>query len=513
MNKRILLFSILLILLIPLVFADDLTLSTNQTEYYFKTGENAIVILHSDNTYDHQIDGLLSYTITQEIHQGNLQYSSSNTQSTSFSFAKGELDNSLSFGTSDTPLTLNVDLKFSYTEDGAREVPINNIKIYFVNEDSQKNNQQNKASSSSQEVQTQQQQNTPLSQQMQQMMNQMKGQQQQQKESQNPQQKLQNNQMSQDSSALKQQMEKQIEEQQKMKQEFQKQLAQNNDFQKEHQDLLNKGYNLTSANVNPSTNKTGSFDLNYEKSNGEKASLKGNMQDGKMQNIKKNTPESRQQALDKLQEDKEFQKYQNQLQKQGFQQNNTQFSQEINKTNIQMNYINKNNETASISADIINNTVKNIKVINNTRKKRNNYFWIILIILVAGITGFLIYKKRFNKKKIEIHEKQKIEEKLFDYKKESLLVLNKAKKLFEKEKYKDAYMFASQALRLFLSYENNLKKEVTNDEIINYLKKHKQSYKNVKDCFDLCSLVEFAKYKANKKDFSKIIDFAEKVIK
>ncbi|NIA04107.1 MAG: hypothetical protein GWP09_02035, partial [Nitrospiraceae bacterium] len=46
-----------------------------------------------------------------------------------------------------------------------------------------------------------------------------------------------------------------------------------------------------------------------------------------------------------------------------------------------------------------------------------------------------------------------------------------------------------------------------------YLKKHKLNYKDAKRCFDLCSLVEFAKYEANEKDFNQIISYAEKVIK
>ena len=67
-------------------------------------------------------------------------------------------------------------------------------------------------------------------------------------------------------------------------------------------------------------------------------------------------------------------------------------------------------------------------------------------------------------------------------------------------------------MRLFLSYENELNKEITNDEIINYLMNHKQKYEEAKECFDLCSLVEFAKYEINKEDFDRIIRYVKKVI-
>lgn len=80
------------------------------------------------------------------------------------------------------------------------------------------------------------------------------------------------------------------------------------------------------------------------------------------------------------------------------------------------------------------------------------------------------------------------------------------------KKYKDAYGTGGQALGLFLSYENQLNKEVTNDEIINFLREHKKEYKEAKECFDLCSLVEFAKYEANKNDFDEIIRKTKKIM-
>lgn len=502
---------ILFMLSIPVVSAKDITLSLNQSEYYFKTGENAIINLQSKNTYNEQINGMLSYTITQSINQGNFQYSSSNTQSTSFTINKGETQVPISFGTSDNPMTLNIKLQFFYTKDESRVVTLDNIKIHFVSDESQKNNQQNQVSSSSKEVSQSSQQNDPFAQgnqKMQQMINQMLGNQQQQ-QPQSTEQRLQNNQLSQDSSALKQQMEKQIQEQQKMKEEFQKELAQNQEFQKEHQEMLNQGYNLTNANFNPSSNNTGDFELQYQNQNGEQASLRGRINNGEMQTLEKSTPESRQQILDKLQENDQFQKYQSQLHEQGYSQQDTQISKEQNKTSVQLKYMNQNNETAIISAEIINNTVQNVELKNG---KKKSYWWIIPFITLIALLGYFTYKK-FHKK--PEHVKTIVEksiEKLYDYKKESIKLLEKSKEQFEKKEYKDAYGTAAQALRLFLSYDNKLNKEITNDEIIDYLRKQGKNYKEVKECLDLCSLVEFAKYEANKTDFNKIIKQAKKIM-
>ncbi|RMF54435.1 hypothetical protein D6745_05255 [Candidatus Woesearchaeota archaeon] len=513
--KNLIILSVIIFLVFPSVLAKDITLSLDQKEYYFLTGENAIIKLNADNTYKETINGMLSYTITQSINQGNFQYSSSSTKSTTLSIEKGETEIPLSFGTSDTPLTLDVSLTFSYTKDEAREVNLDGIKIHFVSDESQKKNEQNKVSSSSQKA-SQTPQSNPFAQQeqrMQQMMNQVFGSQQP-KQQQPAEQRLQNNQLSQDSSALKQQMQQQLEEQQRMKEQFQKEIAKNEEFQKQHQELLDKGYNLTGASINPSSNNSGSFEMNYKNQKGETASLKGEMQNGVMKSFQKDTPEARSQMLEQLQKNKQFQQYQKQLEQQGFSQKNAEFEYGSNTTTVKMNYVNKNNETAFIKAEIGNNTVEKVELVNENEKKGKNYWRLLIIIIMVALLGYFLYKKLAKKPKPEEDDTvEKEQEKEFDHTAESLKMLEEAKKLFEKKQYKDAYGRAAQALRLYLSYENGLKKELTNDDMISYLKKHNKSYKDVKECFDLCSLVEFAKYQANKKDFDMIIRHAEMIIR
>jgi len=497
-----------------LLNSGDITFSVDQKDYYFKIGEDAIIPLHIENTYGKEINGMLTYTYTQEINQGGMHMTTSNSQSTSFSLKDGKSEQRLNFGTSDTPCTLDIDLKFVYTEKETRVVDLRGIKIHFVSDESQKQNQQNKQSASSEKYSAPQQnsQQNPFSQ-IQRELNQMMNnyQQQIQQQIQNPQQALQNNQMAQDSSALKQQMENEIKKQEAMKQEFQKKLAQNKKFQKEHQELLNQGYNLTDTDLNPSSNNTGTFELTYQKPNGEQATLRGEMKNGKVENLQKDTPETRQELLNKLQQNKEFQEYQKQLQKEGYSQQNIETSHQKNKTNIKVNYANQKNETAEITAEAINNTIQNIKL-QKPKRQKENYWWIPLALLLLATSGYLAYKK-FNKKpkSPETTIKKKKEEP-FNYKSESIKLLDESKRLFEQKKYKDAYGTAGQALRLFLSYENQLNKEVTNDEIINFLREHKKEYKEAKECFDLCSLVEFAKYEANKNDFDEIIRKTKKIM-
>ncbi|MBR9703767.1 hypothetical protein GOV12_00005, partial [Candidatus Pacearchaeota archaeon] len=144
------------------------------------------------------------------------------------------------------------------------------------------------------------------------------------------------------------------------------------------------------------------------------------------------------------------------------------------------------------------------------------YFWLLIIgiIIILVIIIYLIYYKYYKKNKKAFDDIKDVNsEKPFDYKFESRKLLKESKKLFNLKKHKDAYEKAGQAIRLFLSHKYHLKIETTNDDIIRYLKLQNMDITKIKECFDLCCLVEFAKYKANIKDFNMILKIGEDIIR
>jgi len=496
MNHKELLYLLFILLFATIVFAKDITISVNQSDYYFLIGEDSIVPLEVYNTYGKQIDGMLIYTVTQEINQGGFHYSSTDTQSNSFSVDEGEQTINLGFGTSDQPLTLRVDLSFDYNEKEQRTVDLDEILIHFVSDESQKKNKENRQQCSSEKAEQQSQQQSSIQQQMQEQMDKMLSQQ--------SQQRVQNNQMDQDSSALKQQMQKQLEEQKRMQEQFKEQLEQNPEFQKEHQQLLDQGYKQSSANIDPINNSSGDFEVNYEKE-GETASLKGSMENGEIKEMQRQSSEDAKKIMEELKKNGQFQKYDQQLSEEGFQQLDSEVIQQGNQTNVRVSYQNENNETAAINALIEDNEIKKVEL-----EREKNRFWIWLLLIVLLITGFFFYKKYFKK---EISNAKKIIEKRVDYKKEALRILEEAKELFRKGKEKDAYGKAGEAIRFYYSYKLGIKKELTNTELIKNLKKNKIKYQDTQKCLNLCGLVEFAKYKTNKKDFDMIVGLGEGIIK
>ncbi len=496
------LFALLLLVNLSLISAqtNSITFTLAQKDYYFKIGTPATLTLKTENTYGENISGQLSSTINQSINQlGASQYSTSS-NSIPMTIQNGKNQLGINFGTSRNPITLDIALSFQYFEQENKAVNLKNIKIHFVQNDSQNQQQQNQQQqASSQNQQSQQQQ------QIEQQINKMKQQQQQ------TSQKLTNSQSSQDSSVLKKQIEQQNREQQAQKETMKKSLEQNKQIQQENQKMLNKGYKMKNMEINPRENNSGDFKMNYEKANGDNAQIKGEIENNTLKNLQTTTAEDKKEALNKLKQNKDFQKISKQLQKENFSSISTQIEKNENETDIRMKYTNEKNQTATITAKIKNQAVKDVKL----EKENSSHLWTWITAILTLITTLFVTNKLYKKYKLkpEMVQPQAKPEKPYNYKKAAKQLLIKSKKLFEQKEYKDAYEKSSQAIRLFLNHKHNLKKETTNDEILQHLKEKNENNSKLKNILDLCSLVEFAKYKPNKKDFDNITNFAERLIK
>jgi len=511
-RKAIAIFSLFL-LLVPIAYAEEnIIFSVPQKDYYFLVGEQAYIPLNITNSYNKDINGILGYTITQKINSGPVHFSSSNTRSTSFQISKGNSTVNIGFGSSDKPENLSVSLIFNYDDKGSKIVSIEDINIHFVENESDKQNKANPIQSSSQEASATQQITDPFTQQeqriaqqeqqIQQIMQQMINHQ---YVVQTPQRVSQNNQPNQDISSLKEEMQKQVQQQQQMQQQFQQQIATSQDFQKANQELSGLGYNLTSLSVNPSSNNTGTFTVSYEKQNGEKASIQGEMSNGKMKSLQIDTAEDRQKLRDLLFQNNGFNKYLRQLQDDGFKEVNSTFSRENNTTALQIQYKNSKNETAQINARFGNGSVEHVELVRE--QERNLYPVYFMGVLIPLLLGYIIYN-RFSGKKEQrelVRENIPLQEKNFDYREEAGKLVEKAITLYEEKQFKDAYGTAAQALRLYLSYKYGLKREVTNSELINYLKSEGVEYVKFDRCLQLTSLVEFAKHMPDDGEFEEII--------
>ncbi len=351
-----------------------------------------------------------------------------------------------------------------------------------------------------------QQQMDQMQQQMNEQMQQQASQMQQKKNA------AQNSQMDQDAGALKQEMQRQREEFKQMQQELAKKMGENEEIMKAHQDMLDQGYNMTNMEIDPETNDTGNFKMNYQKANGESGSVSGKMQDGQLSEMQKQSPEEERQMMEQLKQNPQFQNYSQQLQKQGFNQTAMKLMMQGNTTQAVVEYKNPEGQNANISADFINQTINKVEM---NKEEDNKKWWksyaIPIILLLLALLGYWLYRKYFKKKEETEEEKQK-HEKPIDYHKEARKMIEEAKRLFAEKKEKDAYERASQAIRLFYTHKLGYKKELTNSQTINVLKKNKIHHNETQKCLNMCGMVEFAKYEANRKDFLEIIKTAENIV-
>jgi len=519
------------------VYAQDILLSTNQTDYYFKTGENAIIPIEINNTYGKQISGILQYTISQLINQGNIQLSNYNTEKKSLSINEENNKISLDVGKSDTPSNVTVNLGFNYNENGNRIVPLGPIIIHFVSDESQKNtHQQNKMQSSSQPS-TQSNQQDIFSQQQQQMEQKLNellrnqqdlfSQQQQQMEqkldellgnqqnqSQNQQQQLQNNQLAQDSNALKQQLDRQVQKQEQIKKEFEQKLFSNNEFLNRHQNLLKNGYNINASNLNAKSNDTGSFDIKYNNTTGKWATLQGNMKNGTMTNINEQSQDKQEKLLEKLKQNKSYQQFNSKLLTEGFSQNDIAFEANGNVTNVILKYEDQKQANATITANFVNDEIRQVTLEDRNSNPLN--LMLLIIIAVTVVSALCIYfaiKKFKNKKSFTIIDTQ-LNPKLksFDHVIESKKLIDEAIQYHDKGDYKEAFGTAGKSIRLFLSHDAGIKREITSEELIRLIPKDNYPINDIRECLKVTDLVEFAKLKATDYDFKKIISLFNKLI-
>ncbi|MGA8563513.1 MAG: hypothetical protein WB587_02050 [Nitrososphaeraceae archaeon] len=519
------------------VYAQDILLSTNQTDYYFKTGENAIIPIEINNTYGKQISGILQYTISQLINQGNIQLSNYNTEKQSLSINEENNKISLDVGKSDTPSNFTVNLGFNYNENGNRIVPLGPIIIHFVSDESQKNtHQQNKMQNSSQpstqsnqqDIFSQQQQQmeqglnelfgnqsdlfSQQQQQMEQKLNELLGNQQ--NQPQNQQQQLQNNQLAQDSNALKQQLDRQVQKQEQIKKEFEQKLFSNNEFLNRHQNLLKNGYNINASNLNAKSNDTGSFDIKYNNTTGKWATLQGNMKNGTMTNINEQSQDKQEKLLEKLKQNKSYQQFNSKLLTEGFSQNDIAFEANGNVTNVILKYEDQKQANATITANFVNDEIRQVTLEDRNSNPLN--LMLLIIIAVTVVSAICIYfaiKKFKNKKSFTIIDTQ-LNPKLksFDHVIESKKLIDEAIQYHDKGDYKESFGTAGKSIRLFLSHDAGIKREITSEELIRLIPKDNYPINDIRECLKVTDLVEFAKLKATDYDFKKIISLFNKLL-
>ena len=505
--SKLAMFFFLFLIPISAAFAEEVTMTSEQSDYYFKTGDNAVIPVEIENTSGKAISGTLQYTITQDIQQGNTRISNTNSNFSTLTAEEGKKTISLDFGTFNSPATLTANLKFNYNNGNEMNIFLGPIKIIFVEDSSKMNNSSSPIQSSSQQGTSQQSNQMSPQQSLKQKLDDMLNQS---PLSQDPQQRLQNNQLAQDSSTLKQEIQKQLQKDNQLQAELEKKITSDPEFQKLHQQMLNQGYELKKGSLNPVTNSTGTFEANYENQDGKWGKIEGTMTNGTMTDIQMQTQEHQENLLAQLRVDPTFQEYQKQLNQEGFSEQNFSISSDANQTSVLIEFQDKDSKEATITGKFVNDELVEVKL--DKPKSQFDILPFLMIGLVSVAAAVFLIKlrprKKLQTKEIPIPAVQK-----FDYVSEAAKLLEKSKEEFKNQRYQDAYSFLGQAIRLFLSYKFELKKEITNEELFDFLKDPSYPVDAIKNYLNHSTLVEFAKDSPDKNEFENMIILTESLFK
>ncbi|MGA9910453.1 MAG: hypothetical protein WBP84_09625, partial [Nitrososphaeraceae archaeon] len=232
-----------------------------------------------------------------------------------------------------------------------------------------------------------------------------------------------------------------------------------------------------------------------------------------MTNINEQSQDKQEKLLEKLKQNKSYQQFNSKLLTEGFSQNDIAFEANGNVTNVILKYEDQKQANATITANFVNDEIRQVTLEDRNSNPLN--LMLLIIISVTVVSALCIYfaiKKFKNKKSFTIIDTQ-LNPKLksFDHVIESKKLIDESIQYHDKGHYKEAFGTAGKSIRLFLSHDAGIKREITSEELIRLIPKDNYPINDIRECLKVTDLVEFAKLKATDYDFKKIISLFNKL--
>ena len=164
---KFILLGILLVFTVHQAFAENVTMTTDSSEFYFLVGENVAVETTINSSFPNTLTGDIEYTTVITVQQPGLQTVNTNVGNSPVAINPGVEQLLIQFGSYQTETTLQTTLHVTYSDVQEYEL-IHDFTVHIVADDSQQNNQNDPSQSSSQQSQSQQQQQQSQQQQQQQ---------------------------------------------------------------------------------------------------------------------------------------------------------------------------------------------------------------------------------------------------------------------------------------------------------------------------------------------------------
>ncbi|WP_321506258.1 hypothetical protein [uncultured Methanoregula sp.] len=488
-------FLVIVFLLIPAASAAEVILSTPQSGYTVLTGEEAAIPITLVSTYDHDITGTLKLaSVPVNAGAAGSESSRASVNSRSFSAFTEKRTVMLPVGRSDIPADYHLTITFSYPEDGGRLSTLGGITIHFVTKiDEEKTDTVALAgtdiadpaagtSSAGSAPQESPKKEDP-------------------KES--PAAAVQNNQMPQDTSALKNQMAEESNQSRNNDDALLGYILADPLIIPLDNELKGAGFKLGTPDINPVSNRSGKFLLTYS-SGTKKVIVQGAVRETRVLFAEESSDVSVH-LPDALLENRTYREYGNRSAERGFIRTRTQVNFTSLKKTVDLTFSDAKSRNLHLKAEILNGTVTAVDG-ENPDDPLASAIPVIGFVCILLISAGIWYLARFRQ------EERTVPRELIPgagSKKSSREIagdiLDDAEQDAARGNYPEAYRKTGRALRVFLSYESGSGDELTSGELEPLIASCTGDFEQIRFVLDRCSAVGFAKDTPRAGEFTDMI--------
>jgi hypothetical protein len=467
------LFLFLVLFCIPTAGAAEVTLSIPQSEYYFLTGDEAIIPLTLVSTCDHDITGTLKQVITPVMPEP----ASPSIHERTFAAFTDERTVSLSVLRSNVPADYRLMLMFSYPEAGGRVSTLGEIGIHFVT--SMEENAAGHHPLVSTDSANPQVMSTPGSPS------------EENPDEHTPDSKLQNNQISQDTTALKNQLANESNQSARDLSELEGYLMADPLMVPLVQSLTGAGFTLEKTDITPVSDTSGTFLLTYS-SGTMKAQIKGVVQETHVLFAEESSG-SPVPLPDALGENETYHEYGSRIADMQFLRDVSRINVTPGQSAVELTYSNPQNRILHVKAIIETGRVTDIETDNPDDLLPQVMPALALISAILISAGIWYLARHRMVEQPDSEEQPVIAEPVKNSREIADLLLDEAEEDARQGSYPDAYRKTGRALRLFFAHESGNNYELTTSDVEQFIGSCTGNPRKITMILDRCRSVGFAK--------------------
>jgi hypothetical protein len=494
------LFPAILILIIvsciPAASAGEVVLSTPQNVYYIVAGEEAVIPVTLASTYGHDITGTLQQSMTR-LDTGTSGSRDQIVQSREFSAFTDTRTVSLSAGRSEVPADYLLTFVFRYNEGGTRTSTLGGIVVHFVTSAdntpsagaplTSADTADTVAATSSGNAAPA---DNPLAK--------------------SPAAALQNSQMSQDTSALRNQMAEESNRSEQAKDELLGFIRSDPLVVSRDRSLTGAGFVLNKTRVVPASNRSGSFLLTYS-SGPENAVIKGDLLETRVL-FAEESADAPVPLPEVLTDNTTYQAYGLRIAGNGFSPGQTWINVTTGKETVDLTYTSSRYRTLHMHAEILNGSVVTVAG-EAPEDPLAPFIPLIALVSVVLISAGIWYLARSHKADLPA-ARETVREPAFPRTPREIAsdLLDEAERDAAGNRWPDAYRKTGRAIRIVLSHQISHGEEMTSGELEHLIGGSAGETEKIRGLLERCRMVGFAREIPGPEEFPEIVSYSRALV-